>query len=120
MKRTGPTSIVTRKLIRELRNVANEQGSVLWDYVAELLERPSRRRVVVNISKIERYSAPGECVVIPGKVLGAGTLTKPVTIAALAFSKKALEKIREVGGTAVSIEYILEINPRGSNVRVIM
>lgn len=120
MKRTGPTNIVIRKLIRELRKTSNQHGAGIWDYVADLLERPSRERIVVNLSKISRYSNYGECVVIPGKVLGTGILKKPITIAALSFSRKAIEKIRSAGGSAISISDLLKTNPQGSNIRVII
>ncbi|MCC6015029.1 MAG: 50S ribosomal protein L18e, partial [Desulfurococcaceae archaeon] len=87
MRRTGPTNIVYRKLIRELRKTANAYNARVWDRVAELLGRPARRRVRVNVSKINRYARPGEYVVVPGKVLGAGTLEKSVIVAAVSFSR---------------------------------
>ncbi len=120
VKRTGPTNIVLRKLIRRLRKAANEYDAPIWDYVAELLSRPARRRVVVNISRINRYAREGETVVVPGKVLGAGNLSKKVTIAAFSFSESALMKIKLAGGKAISIEDLIQENPRGSGVRVII
>lgn len=120
MRRTGPTNIILRKLIRELRKYANKYGAAVWDYVAELLEKPSRRRVVVNLSKINRYARDGEVVVVPGKVLGAGILSKPVVIAAVGFSEKAIEKIRLAGGKAMFIGDLIKENPRGSGVRVLI
>jgi large subunit ribosomal protein L18e len=120
MRRTGPTNIVYRKLIRELRKTANAYNARVWDRVAELLGRPARMRVCVNVSKINRYARPGEYVVVPGKVLGAGTLEKSVIVAAVSFSRTALEKIRSAGGTAMFLGDLLKLNPRGSNVRVII
>ncbi|MEM4542958.1 MAG: 50S ribosomal protein L18e [Sulfolobales archaeon] len=120
MKRTGPTNVVIRKLVRELRKTSNQHGARVWDYVADLLEKPSRRRIAVNLSKVSRFSSHGEYIVVPGKVLGAGTLKKPVTIAAVSFSRKALEKIRSAGGSAIPIVELLRVNPQGSNVRVIV
>ncbi len=119
MRRTGPTNVVLRKLIRELRKASSQQGVEIWDYVAEMLERPARRRVAVNLSKINRYASQSEYVVVPGKVLGSGVLEKPVVVAALSFSRKALEKIGSAGGTALSIRELVRLNPHGSNVRVI-
>ncbi|MEM2208513.1 MAG: 50S ribosomal protein L18e [Sulfolobales archaeon] len=120
MKRTGPTNVVIRKLVRELRRTSNQYSVRIWDYVADLLEKPSRRRVVVNLSKVSRFSSQGEYIVVPGKVLGAGTLKKPVTVAAVSFSKRALEKIRSAGGSAIPITELLKVNPQGSNVKVII
>ncbi len=119
MRRTGPTNVVLRKLVRELRSASNQQGVGIWDYVADLLEKPARRRVAVNLSKINRYANQGEYVVVPGKVLGTGVLEKPVVVAAVSFSRRAVEKIRGAGGSALSIRELVRLNPRGSNVRVI-
>ncbi len=120
MRRTGPTNYVWRFTIRYLRKAARINKARVWSYVAELLERPRRKRVEVNISKIERYAKPGETIVVPGKVLGAGNLTKPVTVAAMAFSISAIEKIRAAGGRPIHILELVKENPRGSGVRVII
>ncbi len=120
MRRTGPTNVTVRKLIRELRKASNQNNVRIWDYVADLLEKPSRQRIVVNVSKINRYSSAGGYVVVPGKVLGAGTISKPVTVAALSFSQKALEKILGAGGVAISISDLVKLNPKGSGVRVVV
>ena len=120
MRRTGPTNYVWRFTIRQLRKASRVNGARVWRYVAELLERPRRRRVEVNVSKIERYAKPGETVVVPGKVLGAGNITKPVTVAAMSFSASAIEKIKAAGGRAIHILDLLKENPRGSGVRVLI
>ncbi|MEZ0290195.1 MAG: 50S ribosomal protein L18e [Sulfolobales archaeon] len=120
MKRTGPTNIVLRKLISDLRREANKNRAPIWDAVADLLERSSRRRVVVNISKISRYAKENEIIVVPGKVLGSGSLRKRVIVAAFSYSKNALEKIRASGGRAMTIRDLLNENPKGSGVRIII
>ncbi len=120
MKRTGPTNILLRMTIRRLRSAARRNKARIWRVVAEWLERPRRQRVAVNISKINRYTEPGDVVVVPGKVLGAGRLDHPVTVAAVAFSESALEKIRAAGGRAIHILELIEENPRGSRVKIIV
>jgi large subunit ribosomal protein L18e len=119
-KRTGPTNIIIRKTIRELKKAANKNKAPIWDYVAELLNRPTRLRYEVNISIINRHTKPGDIVVVPGKVLGAGKLDHPVTVAAIAFSEQALQKIKAAGGRAIHILHLIEENPRGSNVKIII
>lgn len=120
MRRTGPTNVVLRKLIRRLKKAANQNKAPVWDYVAEILSRPSRARPSVNISKINRYSNDGEIVVVPGKVLASGEITKSLTVAAVSFSSKALEKILRAGGKAISIDELLDENPEGRGVKVIV
>ncbi|MET1101443.1 MAG: 50S ribosomal protein L18e [Pyrodictiaceae archaeon] len=119
-KRTGPTNIILRRTIRLLKSMARRNKAPIWRYVAELLSRPRRLRIVVNVSKINRYTRPGEIVVVPGKVLGAGRIDHPVTVAAIAFSASAVRKIREAGGRVIHIVKLVEENPRGSGVKVII
>ncbi len=120
MKRTGPTNYVIRKTIRELIKTSNANKARIWRYVAELLMRPARRRVIVNVSKIRRYTKPGDVVVVPGKVLGAGIIDHPVTVAAIAFSASAIEKIKAAGGRVMHILDLIKENPRGSGVKIII
>lgn len=120
MKRTGPTDVHLRRLIHLLRKKAREHRAPIWRRVAELLERPTRIRPEVNVSKINRYTREGDAVVVPGKVLGSGVLDHVVTVAAYAFSRRAREKIEAVGGRVLTIPQLIEENPRGSRVKILV
>ena len=120
VKRTGPTNIHLRKLIRTLEKASNQNGARIWKYVAELLSKPTRQRIEVNLGKIDKYAKEGETVLVPGKVLGSGKLTKKVTIAAWRFSENALRKAKKAGANVISIEELLKENPTGSNVKIII
>ncbi len=117
---TGPTNERLRMLIRFLRKAANEYNARIWKYVAELLERPRRKRIAVNIGKINRLAAEGDQIVVPGKVLGGGIITKRVVIAAYAFSRSAYEKIVRAGGEPISIPELVRRNSRGSRVKIVI
>lgn len=91
-----------------LINKLKKEKKAIWDKAAEMLERPRRNRVEVNISKIEKYGKDGLVVLVPGKVLGEGKLSKKLTIAAFSFSASAEKIISESGGKAVEIESLLE------------
>ena len=120
MKRTGPTNIHLRRLIHLLRKKARENGAPIWRRIAELLEKPTRQRAEVNISKINRYTSEGDVVIVPGKVLGSGALNHRVTVAAFAFSEKARRKIEEAGGKIIAIPELINENPRGSRVKIMV
>ncbi len=120
MRRTGPTNIHIRLLASYLRKYYRRHGAKIWRYVAELILKPRRSRIAVNISKINRYTSEGDQVVVPGKVLASGSLDHRITVAALAFSEKAREKIEKAGGEAITIPELVERNPKGSNVKVII
>jgi len=59
----------------------------------------------INLSEIDRLADKDIDVVALGysKVLGGGSLTKPLKIKAHLFSKKAKEKIHKAGGEAVEV-----------------
>ncbi len=116
VKVTGPTDPNVRLLITKLRKASIEHNVELWRVVSKTLLKPRRRRPVVNISKINRYTKDGDIVLVPGKVLGSGYLNHKVTVAALSFSETAKEKIINAKGAALSIEELLKKNPKGTGV----
>jgi len=118
MRRGEKTNPRIERLIADLKRIAREHGALLWRDIAERLEKPSRHYAEVNLSKINRYTQANDTIVVPGKVLSAGMIEKPVTVAALAFSKKAYEKISSCG-KCVSIEDLMATNPKGSGIKII-
>ncbi|RLE42183.1 50S ribosomal protein L18e, partial [Candidatus Woesearchaeota archaeon] len=78
----------------------------LWRAIAKELSRPRRNLRAVNLSKISKYTKPGEWVIVPGKVLANGELSHKVNIVALSFSKTALEKIGQSGKAVPLHEFI--------------
>ena len=120
MRRTGPTNIVLRKLADEIERTGKREGAKVWIRVAELLRKPTRERVEVNLSKINRHANEGEMIIVPGKVLGSGVLTKKVTVAAYAFSEQALKKIKAAGAEAITLAEAVRRNPSGSKTRIII
>lgn len=115
---TGPTNPVLKRLIRELRRAGRENRAPIWAEVAERLECPRRRRAEVNLSEINRHVEDGGTAVVPGKVLAAGRISRPVTVAAFSFSASARRKILAAGGRAISILELVKENPKGKNVRL--
>lgn len=116
MVKRGPTNPRLAELIEKLK--AEKKG--IWQSAARFLSRPTRKRPWINLSKISRYAGEGETILVPGKVLAAGDLTKPVTIAAWKFSEKAVEKIRARKGKVMSIPELMKTNPSGKGVRVML
>ncbi|MBO3802815.1 MAG: 50S ribosomal protein L18e [Candidatus Brockarchaeota archaeon] len=103
----------------KLRIAGKRGGSRIWPRLAGMLLLPKRRRVRVNVLKINRETSPGESVAVAGKVLGFGDLDHAVTVSAYSFSPAARKKILEAGGRCMSLEEMAEENPRGSNVKII-
>jgi large subunit ribosomal protein L18e len=115
-RRRKITNVMLRKTLDELWKTK----APAWRRVYELLNKPARQRVVVNVSKINRYANDGDVVVVPGKVLGSGDLEKKVTVAAFSFSYTALEKIEAAGGRALHILELVKENPKGKGIKIII
>jgi len=105
--------------MRLLRKAYRQHGAKIWLAVSEKLDRPRRKRIVVNVGKIASLTKENDVVVVPGKVLGDGSINHPVTVAAIGFSKSAIEKIKRAGGKCISILELIEMNPKGTNVKII-
>ncbi len=63
--------------------------------LANLLARPRRQRVEVNLDKLDKETKDGDLVIVPGKVLGKGSVGHKLTIAALSFSEEARKKLKD-------------------------
>ena len=118
MKGTRKTNPVLVALISDLKKAERETGSAIWRDIAVRLEKPSRNWAETNLSRLERYANEGETILVPGKVLAAGSISKKLTVAAYSFSAAAAEGIEAAGGKAVSIRDLMAENPKGSNVRI--
>jgi large subunit ribosomal protein L18e len=114
MKRTKDNQI----LLSLIENLMKSEKPI-WKKVAYELSRPRRQRVEVNLSKLDQYAVDETTILVPGKVLGAGALSKKVTVAAFSFSEKAKQLIGAAGGKTVSIESLHKSNPDGRGVIIL-
>ncbi len=119
MGRTPKTNSQLIRVVHELRELSRENGVAIWRDVADRLERSRRNWSEVNLSRVSRYSAKGDKVVVPGVLLGTGDLTVPVTVAAFRSSTAARKKIEAAGGRSMSLLELAVANPKGSGVRIL-
>jgi len=115
VKRTGTQLKSLKELIIDLKKT----DVAIWKRIAKDLEKPTRIRREANLYKIDKFARKDESVVVPGKVLSIGEISKPITIAAFRFSDEAKRKISDKKGKAISIAELLKTNPKGSKVRII-
>ena len=113
---TNPELIST---ITELRKKSRTDGAALWQALARELDHAKRKRVAVNLSRLNRNSAKGEVVAVPGKVLAAGDLNHPLTIAAFSFSSMALNKIALAKGKTLSLKELIGSGIPPSEIKIL-
>ena len=103
-------------ILASLISKLSRDKNPVWQRVASELAKPRRKKVEVNLSKIEQYAKPGTIILVPGKVLGSGNLTKNVKVVAFGFSESARKLISASGSQALTIEELLASNPTGEGV----
>jgi large subunit ribosomal protein L18e len=119
MKKPKPTNPELLDVARTLRKQSRESNVAIWRDIAEHLVKSRRRRLTVNLSRLDRYTSRNETVAVPGKVLASGEITHPLTVAAFNFSGKAQEKIKAAKGKCVSFADLAKKNPKGSNIKIL-
>lgn len=117
MVNRSKTNPILLETIDNLKRVSRENDAPIWRDIAKRLERSRKNWAEVNISKLTLLGE-GETAVIAGKLLGAGLIDRAVKVAAFTCSESAIRKIRAAGGEVLSINDLAELNPKGTNVRI--
>jgi len=117
--KTDSTNVERKSLVRLLRKMAREQQVRIWREVADHLEKQKRRRVAVNLGRINRNTTNRDVVIVPGKTLSDGLLEHSVTVSSLSFSEKAREKIHRAGGSCLRIDELVKQKPKGSKIKIL-
>ena len=96
-----------------------------WIRVAEILSGPRKNRANLNLEEIDKKvdtlkgTSEGEIVVVPGKVLSQGEISKKIKIAALNFSDKAKEKLLKSKCEVLNIIEEIKKNPAGKGIEIL-
>jgi len=114
-KKTNPQLV---SLIRLLKQQSREHEAAIWRDIAKRLQKPRKSWAEVNVSRLDRYLNENDSAVIAGKLLGAGAIGNPVTVAAFQCSDSARRKIEKAGGTVLTIQELINLNPKGTGIRI--
>ena len=102
-----------------LRQAFKKSKAPIWRALEEELEGPRANRREVNVRRLAEITKAGEVIVVPGKVLGTGSLGHKLTVCAFSISEGAAKKVMTAGGKVVSFEDLIKKHPDGKGVRVI-
>jgi large subunit ribosomal protein L18e len=119
MRETKTTNPQLIDLIGLLKKESKEKQAPIWLDVADHLAKSRSQRVAVNLSKINRHTKKADVVIVPGKLLASGSIDHAVTVATFDISDKAKKKLDAVKAKYITIQDLLEKNPKGSNVKII-
>lgn len=90
-----------------------------WMDVARILSGPRRSRVNVNLEKINEEAEDGEKILVPGKVLSQGEVSKKIKIIAMNFSENAREKLSREKKEFSTIDEEIKKNPNAEGIRIL-
>jgi len=100
-----------------VETIIQAKKKMKWIEVAGMLSSPRTNMTTLNLDQIDGQVKDGETIVIAGKVLSQGELTKKIKIVALAFSEKAKEKILKAKGEISLISEEIKKNPEAKGLR---
>lgn len=90
-----------------------------WRKVAQRISGSRRKYLEINLHEINSKSSEGDTVVVTGKILSGGELTKKIRLCAMSFSESALAKMKISKSEAVKIIDEIKKNPKAEGVKII-
>src|ERR671919_593139 len=105
--------------IGSLRNAFKRNKAPIWRAFQKELGGPRAQRREINVRRLAAITKADEVVIVPGKVLGTGSLGHKRTVCSLSISQTAARKITESGGRVVTFDDLINQHPDGKGVRII-
>lgn len=90
-----------------------------WLVVAGMLSRPRRKRIELNLDQIDKEVKEGDVVIVPGKVLSQGEVSKKIKIAAMSFSESARNKLLKAKCEVSTLKDEFKKNPEAKGIKIL-
>ncbi|MEA3329196.1 MAG: 50S ribosomal protein L18e [Nanoarchaeota archaeon] len=115
---------IERKLKRKtdkslVETILSGKKNENWIKVAHIISGSRRNKINLNLGEIDKLAKDGEIIIVPGKVLSLGNITKKIEIVALSFSAKVIEKLEKSKIKYSLIVDAIKNNPEGKNVKIL-
>lgn len=103
-----------KEIIIALEKASKRSKKKYFKAIAKALDVPSRKNIVVNLSKLDKIAAKREngVYVVCGKLLGGGNITKKVDVYAFKYSKLAAKKLEDAGMKIKTMRDLIKDTPR--------
>ena len=108
MVRKGIENIEINRTVNALNKLGKTKK--IWKRSAELLSKPTKSRISINISKLNKLYKEDMVLIVPGKVLGSGIIEKKISVVAMYYSESAMKKIIAMKGNAYTFDDIIKGN----------
>lgn len=113
------TNQVMVKMVKELKQASIKNDAPIWSKIAEMALKPTSAKRIVNLTKVDTVTKDSDVIVVPGKLLGTGSISHKITVCSFSISTSAAKKILEAGGKIISHSEMISKFPSGKGVRVI-
>lgn len=111
---------IRKKTNRSLVEVIKEANSLEgWKEVGKIFASSTRRHPAVNLSKVDKIAKEGDTIVVPGKILSFGELTKKVRLCAFSISERAMEKLKNSKSEFRTISEEIKKNPKAEGIKLV-
>ena len=105
--------------VTAIKSAADASGRAVFKRALKMLKSTSSAFPEVNVGKLDLVSQEDSIVLVPGKVLGDGTVAKKLHVGALSFTPAAAKKITKAGGEALSLKAFVQKYGNGKGVLLI-
>ena len=115
---------VNRKLARKtsseiVETIIATKKHKAWLKIAHMISGPRRKQASVNLIDIDKETKEGDTVLIAGKVLGSGDVSKKIRVVALYFSEEARKKLKAKKCEVVSVREEVKVNPKAQGIKIL-
>ena len=90
-----------------------------WRETAKMLSGSTKKQISLNLFQIDDKTKEGDTILILGKVLSKGELTKKIRISALGISAEAREKLKKTKTEFVNVIDEIKKNPKFEGVKLL-
>lgn len=90
-----------------------------WKEIAIILARSTRKSPAINLFEIDKIAKEGDTIVVPGKILSFGELTKKIRLCAFSISEKTMEKLKNSKSEFRTISEEIKKNPKAEGIKLI-
>lgn len=84
-----------------VKTAAKASRKPVYKRAVKMLSKKNNQLVEVNVGKLDLVSSEDGILLVPGKVLGEGDVSKKLHVGAVAFTASAAQKISSAGGEAL-------------------
>ena len=120
ISKTKISKRIPRKQNREIvETILAAKKHKKWIKVAQIISGPKREYDSINLKEIEGKTKEGDTIVVTGKVLGSGEISKKIRICALGFSESARKKLAKAKSEAITILEEINKNKNAEGVKLL-